>query len=164
MNALHHAANSAASGIARYDILDTPPEPAFDDLARRAADALGTKMAAISFFDRIGAIDAAELDGKLAPITREWFKARIGVPFAALVQEHCFYLPALSNAPKRPTVFVIADALADKRFCGHISLSARRIYVSMQAAGSTPTEVNCLAFYRYSIRYRESLSQINWKH
>ena len=119
MNALHHAANSAASGIARYDILDTPPEPAFDDLARRAADALGTKMAAISFFDRVEAINANGLDDNQLPITREWFKARVGVPFAALVQEHCFYLPALSNAPKRPTAFVIADALADKRFCGH---------------------------------------------
>ena len=119
MNALHHAANSAASGIARFDILDTPPEPAFDDLARRAADALGTKMAAISFFDRFEAINAAGLDDNPLPIMREWFKARIGVPFAALVREQCFYLPALSNAPKRPTTFVIADALADKRFCGH---------------------------------------------
>ena len=119
MNALHHAANSAASGIARYDILDTPPEPAFDDLARRAADALGTKMAAISFFDRGEAINATGLEDNQLPIVREWFKARVGVPFAAPVQEHCFYLPALSNAPKRPTAFVIADALADKRFCGH---------------------------------------------
>ncbi|MCY7387560.1 MAG: diguanylate cyclase, partial [Burkholderiales bacterium] len=122
MNALHHAANSDASGIARYDILDTPPEPAFDDLARRAAEALGTKMAAISFFERATLNgDASQIDhaSKAPSITREWFKARTELPCAALTQEQCFYLPALSDRPGRPKAFVIPDTLADKRFRDH---------------------------------------------
>ena len=123
MNAADRTINSDANSLARYDILDTPPEFAFDDLARRAADALGTAMAAISFFVRTNstgnATDPKKNDHAALPITREWFKARIGLPFVALTQEQCFYLPAFTATPRRPVVFVIPDALADKRFRDH---------------------------------------------
>ena len=52
MNAPDPLPNSDTAGLTRYCILDTPPEPAFDDLAQRAAKAFGTTMAAISFFER----------------------------------------------------------------------------------------------------------------
>ncbi len=53
-------------------ILDTPPEEAFQQLARLAAHLCGMPMAAIGFLD----------DG------REWFKAHTGVPAAALNGDH----------------------------------------------------------------------------
>ena len=123
MNAPDYLMSSNDSGLDRYDILDTPPEPAFDDLARRAAAAFGTRMAAISFFERArsdGCGAVRKKNGKASePITREWFKAHTGLPFASLVQEHCFYLPAFTDTPQRPVVFVIPDTLADKRFRDH---------------------------------------------
>lgn len=98
----------------RYEILDTPPEPAFDDLARRAAEALGTTFAAISFFAHAD----ANHDSK-SPITREWFKASTGLPFTTLPSQHSFFLPALTASTHHPCIFVVPDALADKRFRDH---------------------------------------------
>ncbi len=46
-----------------YRVLDTPPEPAFDELVRRAQEAVRAPMAWLSFFDG----------------EREWIKARAGV-------------------------------------------------------------------------------------
>ncbi|WP_187272386.1 PAS domain S-box protein [Methylobacterium sp. WL9] len=45
-----------------YDILDTPPEPEFDDIAQMAAQACGTAMAHINFIDA----------------DRQWIKAAVG--------------------------------------------------------------------------------------
>ena len=92
MNAPDHLLNPDAVGLARYDILGTPPESAFDDLAQRAADAFGTTMAAISFFEcrnvSAGAVASNDSFDATSPITQEWFKARTGLPFAALAPAH----------------------------------------------------------------------------
>ena len=137
MNAPDHLLNSDAVGLARYDILGTPPESAFDDLAQRAAEALGTTMAAISFFERrnvsAGAVASNDSGDAASPITQEWFKARTGLPFAALAPAHCFYLPVFTATPQRPTLFVIPDALADKRFRDH-PLVAGPPYICFYAA------------------------------
>ncbi len=122
--------------ISRYEILDTPPEPAFDNLAKRAAEALGATMAAISFFEHAptSAREADRAIGGDGPhITREWFKARTGLTFTALAREHCFFLPAFTATPQRPTVFVIPDTLADKRFREH-PLVAAAPYICFYAA------------------------------
>jgi diguanylate cyclase (GGDEF)-like protein/PAS domain S-box-containing protein len=95
-------------GIARYDILDTPPEPAFDDLARRAAEACETPMSGISFFERSGAYTP-----------REWFKSRIGFPAQSLSLEQSFFQLALQqhlqSSMPLPKVVVINDTKTDKR-------------------------------------------------
>ncbi|HEX5629705.1 MAG TPA: histidine kinase, partial [Usitatibacteraceae bacterium] len=57
--------------LAGYRILDTPPEPAFDDLARRAQEAARAPMAWLAFHD--GA--------------REWVKAGAGIAFTELAGE-----------------------------------------------------------------------------
>jgi diguanylate cyclase (GGDEF)-like protein/PAS domain S-box-containing protein len=115
-------------GLARYEILDTAPEAAFDDLTRRAAEALDTPMAGLSFFDR-GRFDPNVLGGRdeaaHSPNTtpREWFKSRINFPFATLALEQSFFRPylqqydggAILSASHTSRTFVIADALADKR-------------------------------------------------
>ncbi len=50
------------AALLSYDILDTPPEPAFDDIAQMAAQACGTAMAHIAFLDA----------------DRQWIKAAVG--------------------------------------------------------------------------------------
>lgn len=55
-------------------ILDTTPEPAFDDLVQIAATAFAVPIAAINFIDR----------------DRQWFKARIGVAPAVLPRQAGF--------------------------------------------------------------------------
>jgi diguanylate cyclase (GGDEF)-like protein/PAS domain S-box-containing protein len=89
-----------------YEILDTQAEPAFDDLARRAAEALAAPMAGISFFDTSGE-------------WREWFKARIGFPAASLSRDDSFFLPATQPGVPSRLTFVVVDTLADKRFRDH---------------------------------------------
>ena len=48
--------------LASYDILDTPPEPEFDDVVHIARQACGTATALVGF----------------AGLERQWFKARAG--------------------------------------------------------------------------------------
>jgi diguanylate cyclase (GGDEF)-like protein/PAS domain S-box-containing protein len=77
-------------------ILDTPPEPAFDDLTRLAATVCGTPIAAISL------VDARRL----------WLKSCVGAtpgeaPRAGTICSHTVYGDGL---------FVVPDAAADERF------------------------------------------------
>lgn len=80
-------------------IVDTPPEPAFDDLARRAAEALGAPMAAISFFDG----------------SREWFKACHGIA----LHEWPRHLSFFREQQPFSRVLCVADANEDTRFGRH---------------------------------------------
>ena len=80
-------------------IVDTPPEPAFDDLARRAAGALGVPMAAISFFDG----------------SREWFKACHGIT----LHEWPRHLSFFREQQPFSRVHCVADANEDTRYERH---------------------------------------------
>jgi len=60
--------------LERLEILDTEPDPAFDDLARLASQLCGTPFAAISLVDQ----------------DREWFKSRIGFAARELPREGAF--------------------------------------------------------------------------
>ena len=57
--------NEAArlDALRRYEILDTPPEPAFDDLTSLAAYVCGAPIALVSLADE----------------DRLWFKSRVGL-------------------------------------------------------------------------------------
>lgn len=94
----------------RWEILDTQPEEAFDELARRAARELKTTMATISFFDR--PVD------KALP-WREWFKSAIGFPARALSRDESFFLPALGTGGGPARTFNIPDLFAEKHFRDH---------------------------------------------
>ena len=77
--------------LSGYRILGTAPEPAFDDLARRAQDAAHVPMAWLAFHD--GA--------------REWVKARVGIGFAELSGERRLF-------PRgAPEPLEVEDAQAD---------------------------------------------------
>jgi two-component system, sensor histidine kinase and response regulator len=84
--------------LRRYNILDTPPEPAFDDLTRLAANLCGTAIAVISLVDQ----------------NRPWFKSRVGWEPTETPREGSFCAYAILGQD----VFEVNDATQDERFAG----------------------------------------------
>jgi diguanylate cyclase (GGDEF)-like protein/PAS domain S-box-containing protein len=82
--------------LARYEILDTPPEPAFDDIVRLAAQICGVPAAAIGLFDN----------------DRYWFKARFGLDQMAIPCEQSFCV----HIPHGDNLLVVPDTRQDSRF------------------------------------------------
>jgi transcriptional regulator with GAF, ATPase, and Fis domain len=82
--------------LRRYEILDTPPEVPFDDLATLASHLCDTPIALVGFVAR----------------DREWFKARIGMSIDAAPRDISFSAHAILQSD----VFVVPDASTDPRF------------------------------------------------
>lgn len=88
------------AAVQRYNILDTPPEESFDELARVAALVCGTPVAVISIIDK----------------ARQWFKARVGMDATETPRSIAF----CDHAIKEPNnVLVVPDATSDPRFSDH---------------------------------------------
>ncbi|MCY1077343.1 PAS domain-containing protein [Archangium lansingense] len=83
--------------LERAGILDTPPEPDYDDIVRLAAESCGTPIALISLVDR----------------DRQWFKANVGLHG---VRETERVISFCTHAIEREGVFLVEDAIADERF------------------------------------------------
>ena len=79
-----------------YGILDTPPEPAFDDIARLAAHICQAPIALISFVDR----------------DRQWFKSEIGLG----LRETSLGASICAHAIAQRGLFVVGDVSRDERF------------------------------------------------
>ena len=79
-----------------YAILDTAPEPAFDQIAAQAAELFDSPIALVSLVDE----------------DRQWFKARIGLDFDQTDRDQSFCAHALGQA----TALVVPDATLDVRF------------------------------------------------
>ncbi|GAB4195607.1 MAG: hypothetical protein OHK0022_12510 [Roseiflexaceae bacterium] len=79
-----------------YQILDTLPEQDFDDLVRLAATICGAPIAMVSLVDA----------------DRQWFKAKLGMPFDQTPREVAF----CAHAIQQPDLMLVPDALADARF------------------------------------------------
>ena len=79
------------------DVLDTPAEERFDDLAQLAADACAVPIALVSLVDA----------------HRQWFKARVGLAATETPRDVSFCAHAL-HVPD--ALFEIPDALLDARF------------------------------------------------
>ena len=82
--------------LTQYQILDTAPEAAFDDLARMAAQLCGTPIALITFVDA----------------KRQWSKSRIGLDLVETPREESFCAAGILEHG----VTVIQDATQDAAF------------------------------------------------
>ncbi len=82
-----------------YEVLDTVPEPSFDDITRLAAGICQTPMAMISLVDE----------------ARQWFKSKVGVPMQQSPRDVAF----CSYAIQQPEVMVVPDASTDARFANN---------------------------------------------
>lgn len=84
------------AALARYEILDTTPEDAFDELARLASVICGTPIALVSLVDA----------------SRQWFKARVGLDATETPRDISF----CGHAIHESDLFIVPDALGDARF------------------------------------------------
>ncbi|MCV3213263.1 PAS domain S-box protein [Plectonema radiosum NIES-515] len=82
--------------LRQYQILDTPPEEVFDDLAFLAAQICGTAIAAINLIDS----------------NRHWFKAKIGLDVQQMPRDMGFCPFCI----EKYDALVIPDTLADERY------------------------------------------------
>lgn len=85
------------SSLFEYDVLDTPAEAAFDDLAKLAAQVCGAPIALVSFVDE----------------NRLWFKAKTGLELAETARDLAFCAAAIETPGE---LLVVPDAAADPRF------------------------------------------------
>ncbi len=79
-----------------YNILDSDPEPAFDDLVQLASELCGTPISLITLLDA----------------DRQWFKAREGVAFSETPREQAF----CSHTILDDQLMEVPDATRDERF------------------------------------------------
>ena len=87
------------AALQRYELLDTPEEPAFDQITRMAAKLLNVPIALISLVDR----------------DRQWFKSRVGLPVRETPREQAFCAHALQSE----SLLVVGDARQDHRFAAN---------------------------------------------
>jgi PAS domain S-box-containing protein len=93
------AARSEAArlqALHRYGVLDSAPEPAFDEITTLAAAICGAPIALVSLVDR----------------DRLWFKSRVGFDLAETPRDQAF----CSHSIVGRTLFVVPDATRDPRF------------------------------------------------
>jgi signal transduction histidine kinase/CheY-like chemotaxis protein len=92
---------AALRGLA---ILDTPPEPAFDELSALAAYICQTPIALISLVDE----------------DRQWFKSRVGWAASETPREAAF----CAHTILEPDLLIVPDACADERFANNPLVTA----------------------------------------
>lgn len=90
--------NEAArlNALHQYEVLDTSPEAAFDDLTRLAAHICGTPIAIVSLVDS----------------NRQWFKSKVGLDISETSRNVAF----CAHAILKPDLFIVQDASEDVRF------------------------------------------------
>ena len=82
--------------LRQYDLLDTPPEPAFDRITQLASSLFDTSFAALSLSDG----------------NRQWFKSCVGIDLNEMERDVTFCGHAVATG----TPLVVPDASSDARF------------------------------------------------
>lgn len=82
-----------------YEVLDTPPEQAFDDLTALASFICGTPISVVSLIDQ----------------NRQWFKSVRGLDTSETSRDAAF----CAHAILQDDVFIVGDATRDSRFAGN---------------------------------------------
>ncbi len=89
------------AALRSYEILDTLPEQAYDDITVLAAQVCGTPIALVSLVDD----------------KRQWFKSRLGLDVPELPR----YVAFCAHAIVKPDeLLIVSDALADSRFADNV--------------------------------------------
>jgi len=100
--------------LERYDVLDTPSEPAFDRIAGLIRTIFGVETALVTLIDA----------------HRQWYKAAQGTPNSQVPLKDSFCQHALLA----PEPLIVADATRDPRFCDNPHVTAPngvRFYAGM---------------------------------
>jgi diguanylate cyclase (GGDEF)-like protein len=90
------------AALQRYDVLDTPPEEAFERVTRLARTLLGVPIATVAFIDS----------------QRVWFKSGYGMPAKEAPRELAF----CNHAIQQDGPLIVPDALVDPRFADNPSV------------------------------------------
>lgn len=85
--------------LRRYDLLDTSPEQALDDLALLTAHVCEAPISLISLIDE----------------KRQWFKSRVGFSGSETSRDISF----CAHAILQPDLFIVPEATKDERFAGN---------------------------------------------
>ncbi|MEH2005330.1 hybrid sensor histidine kinase/response regulator [Nostoc sp.] len=107
--------NEAArlEALRQYQILDTPPEETFDDLAFLAAQICNTPIALINLIDA----------------NRQWFKAKVGLDVQEMPRDTGFGSICMESGE----VLIIPDTLVDERFATNSLFSYAELCVIFYA-------------------------------
>ncbi len=88
---------SRQAALHSYKVLDTEPEPAYDDITELASELCGTPIALISLVDA----------------HRQWFKSRVGLDAMETPRDWAFCDHAIRQTDK---IMTVVDASVDPRF------------------------------------------------
>ncbi|HEX8793377.1 MAG TPA: protein kinase [Polyangiaceae bacterium] len=121
--------------LASCGVLDTPPEPEFDDIARIAASVCAAPVALVSVIDG----------------TRQWFKARVGIEVRETPRRISFCAHALGGDEP----LVVRDARADARFADNpfvLESPGVRFYAGVPIRLDTGSAIGTLCVLDYEPR------------